>query len=103
MNIRTLAIALVLLGCAADSLAATPLVDARQQRQHARIHQGVASGELTARETTRLARQQAHIRRVERRAKADGVVTPGERVRLAHEQNQASRRIYRQKHDGQHH
>ena len=41
-----------------------------------------------------------HIRRMERRAKADGSVTRGERRRLNHAQNRESRRIYRLKHNG---
>ena len=84
----------------APVLAGTPHYDARQQQQRDRIQQGVASGELTLRETRRLAAGQVHLNRVERRAKADGVVTAGERAHLRHEAKQQSHRIYRQKHDG---
>jgi hypothetical protein len=79
----------------------TPRYDARQHNQHERIVNGVQNGELTMRETRRLAGGQVHLNRVERRAEADGVVTSRERVHLQHEANQQSRRIYRQKHDAQ--
>ena len=78
----------------------TPRVDRREARQHARIHQGVRSGELTPREAARLRMGQAHIRRMERRDKSDGIVTPRERVQLNRAQNRQSRRIYRLKHNG---
>lgn len=83
-------------------LAGTPRYDARQHHQRERIVNGAQSGELTARETRRLAAGQVHLNRVERRAQADGVVTARERVHMQHEANQQSRRIHRQKHDAQH-
>jgi hypothetical protein len=85
----------------APSFADTPRFDARQHHQRERIVNGVRSGELTFRETRRLAAGQVHLNRVERRAEADGVVTARERARLQHEANQQSRRIHRQKHDAQ--
>lgn len=86
---------------ATTASAATPNIDARQANQRARIHQGVASGELTPREAAALRAQQAHIRREERAAKADGVVTRGERRHLQQDLNRADRSIARQKHDAQ--
>jgi hypothetical protein len=86
---------------AAPAFAGTPRLDAREANQRTRIHNGVASGELTRPETRRLALGQAHLRVAEARAKSDGVVTRRERVYLQHEANQQSRRIYRQKHDAQ--
>jgi hypothetical protein len=83
------------------SFADTPRYDARQQNQRERIANGVQNGELTMRETRRLAAGQVHLNRVERRAEADGVVTRRERAHLQHEANQQSRRIHRQKHDRQ--
>jgi hypothetical protein len=80
--------------------AATPRIDRREVRQHARIQQGVRSGELTRGEAHRLRAGQAHVRRMERRAKSDGVVTQRERARIGHAQNRQSRRIYRLKHNG---
>ena len=85
----------------APVFAGTPQYNARQQHQRERIVNGVQNGELTMRETRRLAAGQVHLNRVERRAKADGVVTSRERAHLQHEANQQSRRIYSQKHDGQ--
>jgi hypothetical protein len=84
------------------SAAATPRIDQRQANQERRIDQGVASGQLTRRETRRVERQQAHIDKVEDKAKADGQVTAQERARLTHMQNRASANIARQKHDAQH-
>ena len=81
--------------------AAASHYDARQHNQRARIVNGVQSGELTMRETRRLAAGQVHLNHVERRAEADGVVTGRERAHMQHEENQQSRRIYRQKHDAQ--
>ena len=77
-------------------------VDNRQDRQEARIDQGVASGELTRRETARLDAREARITRMEHRAEADGKVTGREAVRLERAQDKASRRIALQKHDRQH-
>ena len=84
-----------------SALAGTPRYDSRQHHQRERIVNGVQNGELTMRETRRLAAGQVHLNRVERRAKADGVVTGRERVHMQHEANQQSRRIHRQKHDAQ--
>jgi hypothetical protein len=92
---------LALMVVAGSASAGTPRYDARQTHQRERIVNGVQNGELTMRETRRLAAGQVHLNRVERRAKADGVVTAGERAHMQHEENQQSRRIYRQKHDAQ--
>ncbi len=85
----------------APVLADTPRFDTRQDHQRQRIGNGVRNGELTMRETRRLAVGQVHLNRVERRAEADGVVTARERARLHRDANQQSRRIHRQKHDAQ--
>ena len=90
-----------LVASAAPVFAGTPNYDARQANQRERIENGVRNGELTLRETRRLAGGQVHLNRVENRAKADGVVTARERAHLQHEANQQSRRIHRQKHDRQ--
>ena len=79
----------------------TPVVDHRQKNQRHRIQSGVASGELTRRETANARYDQRRIKKSERRAKADGVVTPVERARLDHKQDRASRQLRRDKHDGQ--
>lgn len=79
----------------------TPKVDARETNQKERIKQGVKSGELTKKETARLAAGQARIRSTEAKAKADGKVTAKERARMKHQQDKASKHIYKQKHDKQ--
>ena len=79
----------------------TPGVNQRQHNQHARIRHGVASGELTRREAANALHDQRHIRRAERRVKADGHVTRRERARLHRHQNQASRELRRNEHDVQ--
>jgi hypothetical protein len=79
----------------------TPGIDQRQANQERRIDQGVASGQLNARETARLERGQQRIENQETRAKSDGVVTARERAHIQHTQDVQSKRIYRQKHDRQ--
>jgi len=103
MHIRTVLAAAALCGLSYSALAqtATPGVDQRQAEQQARIQQGVASGQLTAREKRRLQGEQRAIARAKAHAKADGTVTAQERARLQHMQDHASRDIYRQKHDRQ--
>jgi len=77
----------------------TPRIDHRRAVQRARIRQGVKSGELTPGEARHLRKGERHIRRMERRAKADGNVTPRERARLNRAENRESRRIHRLKHN----
>jgi hypothetical protein len=77
-------------------------INSREHNQAQRLRQGVRSGELTARETGRLAREQVQIRRMEERFRESGNgLNSRERVRLQRELNQSSRHIYRQKHDRQ--
>lgn len=78
-----------------------PRIDARQQLQRERIQQGVRSGELTRREARNAREDQRDIRQLERAYKSDGELTRSERRDLNHEQDQASRELYRDKHDGQ--
>jgi len=94
-----LATLLITTGGLASANTATPRVDRREVRQHARIQQGVGSGQLTPGEAARLRMGQHHVHAMEHRAKADGVVTPRERARLTHAQNRQSRHIYRLKHN----
>jgi len=93
------AVMVVLLAGAAAANTATPRVDRREARQHARIRQGVRSGELTPGEAARLRAGQRQIHRMEWRAKSDGVVTPRERARLNRAQNHESRAVRRLKHN----
>ena len=85
----------------ADAGVRDPGVNARQHNQRERIQQGVRSGELTRKETRHVAEDQRDIRQLERGYKSDGKLTGAERRDLTHEQNQASRDIYKQKHDAQ--
>jgi hypothetical protein len=110
MNIRTaigtgamaLMSATVFAQTAAPAAApATPRIDAREVRQEKRIEQGVASGQLTARETLRLEHEQKRVAVADAKAKADGTVTAGERRHLRKMQDAASADIARQKHDAQ--
>lgn len=95
------------IGLSIDSLAQTKKahswsVNSRESRQQKRIYRGVKSGELTARETYRLERQQAQLRRTEARYRASGNgLSWREKYRLEHKLNQSNRSIYRQKHDKQ--
>lgn len=99
MKKATLVIASLMLLISQLSLANS--IDDRQKNQRARIGNGVQSGELTALETGRLVKQQAHIRATEARYKADGDFTLRERASIHRKQNQASARIFQQKHDDQ--
>jgi hypothetical protein len=86
---------------AQGAAATTPRADQREVKQQVRIDQGVASGQLNARETGRLEKQQARVTGTEVEAKADGVVTTKERRELRRKQDRASHNIERQKHDAQ--
>ncbi len=90
-------IALITACVASSALAAPPA--ARQERQTARIAQGVATGALTKKEAAKLTAQQAKIQVQKKVAKADGVVTRGEKRRLDAAQDRASRNVYRKKHN----
>ncbi len=79
----------------------TPNIDKRQANQAARIEQGKASGELTAREAARLEAGQNRVAAQEAKAKSDGVVTRKERAKLERAENKQSRKIKHQKHDAQ--
>lgn len=73
----------------------------KQYNQHKRIQHGVHSGKLTRHEMAMLRAQQAEVRHYKRMAMADGRITPCERQLINRSQMEASRNIYRQKHDGQ--
>jgi len=90
-----------LAGLSTVSMAQGRRYDRREYRQTQRIRQGIRSGELTRYEAARLTRQQANIRRYERRAERDGVVTFRERARLDNKLDRSRRNIHRQKHDRQ--
>ena len=77
----------------------TPVATRRQGNQQKRITQGVASGELKAGEVRKLEQEQKDIQQEKKEARADGTVTGEERKEIQKEQNQASRHIYRAKHN----
>ena len=93
----------VLVALLAGSTAQAGVIATRKARQQQRIAQGVASGQLTARETARLesheARLNGEIRAI--RGANGGGLTAGERTLVNRQQNRLSRHIYREKHDGQ--
>jgi hypothetical protein len=94
--------ATALLACQVLTASAqTPVINARQRNERARIRQGVRSGELTRTEAARMQGREAGITAEKRAARADGIVTRGERRDIRRTENSASRAIYRQKHDGQ--
>jgi peptidoglycan hydrolase CwlO-like protein len=78
---------------------AKPVSTIKNDRQ--RIRQGVQSGELTKAEAARLKAQTAKVNQERKDYKADGVVTTEERKDLRQDKKRLSRRIYKQKHDGQ--
>lgn len=76
-----------------------PVARKRQNEQQQRIGGGVRSGELTAGETIKLEKEQHSINKEIRDYRSDGVVTGAERKDIHQDQNQASRHIYRAKHN----
>ena len=76
-------------------------VGQRRENQQDRIAQGVKSGQLTAGETARLEKQQQGINKqvaADRKANG-GTLTASEKKQVNKEQNQASKNIYRKKHN----
>jgi hypothetical protein len=99
MRTKMLFTAVFGLAALAAAMPAEARINQRQDRQQQRIFRGIASGELTARETYRLARQQGRIAGYEARSRADGPgLTGRERYRLERMQDRASRSIYRRNH-----
>ena len=96
-----LAVACLLVSYAASAQTATPGINARQANERGRIRQGVAGGQLTRPETARLRARESDIHQDKKAARADVVVTRDERQDIRKDERQASRAIYRQKHDNQ--
>ncbi len=81
---------------------AQPAIRQRQRAQQMRIGQGVATGELTPRETRRLEAKERALARSVRRDRVDGGrLTAHERRKIDRRQDRLSRQIYREKHDPQ--
>ena len=85
-------------GAFAQAGAGTVQRDVNQQQ---RIQQGVQSGSLTTREAGRLEGGEAQTAKRQARAGADGNVSAKDQQRVQSAENRQSKRIYRQKHDGQ--
>jgi hypothetical protein len=102
---RTAFLFAAMLGTAAIAAApAEARINQRQAHQQQRIAHGVARGQLNARETYRLERQEGRIAAYEARSRADGGgLSWRERARIEHMQDRESRHIYRQRHDRQGH
>jgi IS30 family transposase len=102
MKRNILGIVAVVMGLAVALPASAAEADKRQVSEQQRINQGVRSGELTGREAVRLERQHRAINReIRRDRRDDGHLDAAERAKINHDQNALSRRIARQKHDGQ--
>lgn len=84
---------------ASTSIVSADEIDRRQYNQERRIQQGVRDGTVTRSEYYRLEQEQARIRDLERRAKADGRVDHREAAQIRNAQQDASRHIYQEKHD----
>ena len=97
MKVILLTIGLVFTFSLAASAQNTSGIDKREKNQKQRIVNGVKSGDLGFKETAKLLKQQAEIRKFERKAKSDGNVTVVERLRLHNKLNQAGSNIKRKK------
>jgi hypothetical protein len=72
-----------------------------EQRQRARIRNGVQDGDLTHRESRRLHREENQVEADRERALADGHIDRGERRHIRREQRQLNDQIYHERHDDQ--
>lgn len=81
----------------------TSEVGKREKTQQDRIAGGVASGQLTPAETSRLEAREAVLRKqiADDRSANGGKLTPDERTQINKELDGISARIHHQKHDGQ--
>lgn len=73
----------------------------RDVNQQKRIQAGAADGSLTTREVGKLERGQSRTERRQARTGADGHVGAKEQEHIQHTENVQSRKIHRQRHDGQ--
>ncbi len=97
---RTLFVALAALTAIGATSASADEIDRRQSMQERRIQDGVRSGEINRREYRALEIEQARIRQLEARAKADGRVDYREAAEIRRAQNEASRHIRQESTDG---
>lgn len=78
---------------------ALSIISIAQPNHKARIKQGIRSGEITRPEAQRIRKQQLDVKDARLDARQDGIITPKEQNRIRKEKNQASRTIYRKKHN----
>lgn len=97
MKLKLLAAAILIISLGTTASAQTIKQKAHNQAQ--RTRQGVRSGEITRSEARTIAKKENDVRKEVKEAKADGVVTASERKDIKKEQRQASRTIYRKKHN----
>ena len=76
-------------------------IEQRDRIAQERIDRSIQSGQLTSREAARLESERAQVERLERRARADGVLSQYERARIDRAQDRLGRDIYRESHDRQ--
>ena len=99
---KTILTAIAAIAIGVTSLSAQK-IEERKDAQQKRIGQGVASGQLTPRETKKLeTKEQAINKEVRTERKANGgKLTPAEKKQVNRQQNRVSKQIYQQKHDAQ--
>lgn len=81
------------------SLHAQTKEDLNFKGEKKRIHQGIASGEITRAEARHIRKEMRAVQYAKRNALRDGHITPKERVRIAKQDKQLDRAIYRSKHN----
>ncbi len=97
----TIGAAVIAAAATAATASASGRIARRNGMQQGRIAQGIASGQLTAREAVRLERREVGLHRevgAMRRANG-GVLTPAERGLVNRQQNRLSHGIWRLKHN----
>lgn len=108
MNIKNIALTAVLIALPATSAFAQRTtyrqrhsIEARQQRQQARIAHGVQDGQITPKGAAAAERTQARIASQENQMRAadGGHLTGADRHQLAREQDRASKNIYERNHN----
>lgn len=96
---RTILIATIVSTIAGSAFAGR--IGVREQNQQKRIAQGVASGQLTPRETVKLESREVKVNSEVRDFREDngGTLTTRERAEVNRQQNRLSGEIYRAKHN----
>jgi hypothetical protein len=88
--------------CAGLAYGAENRINDRKERQQKRIAEGIADGDLTAREAAKLEKKEAELARDVRQDRRDGgKLTVKERVKIENRQDKLSGQIFKEKHDKQ--